>query len=67
MVTTLRRVFGALSDGTQSLSRTNIADGHQHQHTALVEMGMNDTQPPTLGLLAPTPPIHVCHLPLHIS
>lgn len=45
MVTTLKRVFGALSDGSQSLSRTNLADRHQHQHTALVEMGMNDTQP----------------------
>lgn len=64
MVTTLKREFGALCDGSQSLPGINKADLCRCQRTALVGMGMAQSLP-NLGLLAPTPPTHVCHLPFH--
>lgn len=65
MVTTLKRVFGALCDGSQSLLGINKADSCPHQHTALVGGGNGTQPPPNLGLWAPTSPACVCHFPLY--
>lgn len=63
MVTTLKRVFGALCVGSQSLPEIKV-DSCQHQHTPLVGVGMAHSLP-QIGDLGSHIPAHVCHLPLY--